>query len=140
MILLPRVLYQRRTVRASTKFSTLLGAALESLIEPALGEAPGVQGHRQEHVELGQRPGREASGEEPRERELSAILERLHEPVAWKFVAPQCERGVEVRGTVEASPAHRRGGTGKGAPGARFGEHGQFADASRAERLGPGSH
>jgi len=33
-----------------------------------------VQGHRQEHVELGQRPGREASGEESRERELSAIL------------------------------------------------------------------
>src|SRR6266853_1010043 len=210
-ILLPRVLDQRKTVRAITRFSTLVAPArlsarassfkvapvvmtssstatlapersslpahvfrallvgkfrlrrrvldaqhaarldrcpqipretagdLESLIEPTRGEALGVQRHRKDHVDIGQRPGREAAGEESRERELSAILERLHESVARKFVAPQCERRVEVRGTFEASPAHRRGGTGKGAPGARFGEHGQFADAIRAERLGPGS-
>src|SRR5438876_1102679 len=65
----------------------------------------------------------------------ACALERLHEPVARKFVAPKCERRVEVRGMVEAAPAHRRGGTGKRAPGAGFGKRGQLGDASRAKQL-----
>src|SRR5439155_161802 len=83
------------------------------LVESALGEALGVQRHRHDQIDLGQRPGREVSREESGKRKPGAILERLHEPVARKFVAPKCERRVEVRGMVEAAPAHRRGGTGE---------------------------
>src|SRR5204863_1191976 len=110
---------------------------LERLIESALGEAFRVQRHRQDHVDLGQGPGREAAGEESRERELRTILERLHQPIARKFVAPQCERCVEVRGTIDAAPANRSGGTGERALRAGFGERRQFADTSRAEQLWP---
>ncbi len=40
-----------------------------------------------------------------------------------------------MRGTVEAAPAQRRGGTGKRAPWAGFRKRGQFGDTSRAQQL-----
>src|SRR5258708_10278137 len=86
----------------------------------------------------GDRPGREAAREESGEGKPGAILERLHQPVARKFVAPQRERCVEVRGVVEAAPAQRAGGAGKRAARARFGKRGQFGDAGRAQQLRSG--